>query len=100
MVIKIRCQHIGKPAFALKLVSGEGAGEFVAGGVSAPLIHCCAGLTRWVSQRDRLHLISYKWKHKLVPVQLSKCVVFIFIDQTAKFVCEPCVTDVAIKAEL
>lgn len=31
---------------------------------------------------------------------LSNCVVFIFIDQTAKFVCEARATDVAIKAEL
>lgn len=33
-------------------------------------------------------------------VWLSNCVVFIFIDQTAKFVREARVTDVAIKAEL
>lgn len=74
--------------------------ELAAGGVTVPLIHCCAGLTHWAAQCDRLHLISYKWKHKLVPVWLSNCVVFIFVDQAAKFLCEACAIDVAIKAEL
>ena len=70
---------------------------FAAGCVTPPLIHCCARFTRWASQRGRLHLISYKWRHKLAPVWLSNCAAFIFIDQTAKFVC---VTDAAIKAAL
>lgn len=81
-----------------KRTSSQQQDEFAAG-VTPPLIHCYAGLTHRDSQHDRLHLISYNWKHKLAPMWFLDCVVFIFIDQTAKFSSEACVPDVAIKAE-
>lgn len=75
--------------------------EFAAGVVSTPLIHFCCWTHPLSAQHERLHLISYKWKHKLLPVWLSNCEVFIFVDQTAKFVCEAVVSQMLlIKAEL